>query len=63
MHKIYPTLNNTPDHGLSHPFKGPEVVVNGLRGTKFFGEMPVHNQPELNSLRVLSVPTDENLKD
>ena len=34
IHKIYPTLNNTSDHGLSNPFKDPEEVANGLRGKK-----------------------------
>ena len=38
MFKISSTYNNvrmdTSDHGLSHPFKGAGVAVNGLTGIK-----------------------------
>jgi hypothetical protein len=52
----------TYDHGLSHRFRGPGHVVNGLIDKKCVDEVALHFQLELNKIRVLDVLTDKNLK-
>jgi hypothetical protein len=54
---------DTSDHGLSHHFKGPRAVANGLTGIKNVLEKCLHFQLEMNTLGFLTVPKDKNLKD
>ena len=52
------------DHGLSHLFERSGASVHGLTSLKkYFGEVSLDFQLELNTLGFLSVLTDINLKD
>jgi len=52
---------NTSDHGLSHTFKGPRSVADGLTGTTNVLVKSLHVQLELNTLSVSGPPTDKKI--
>jgi hypothetical protein len=56
-------MNGHFGHGLSHIFKDPGVLANGLTDKKCIGDVSLHFQLELNTQGFLSVLTDKNLKD
>jgi hypothetical protein len=53
----------TPHHKMSHLFKGPGAVVNDLTGVKYALVSVFYLQLKLNTLGILNVPADKNLKD
>jgi hypothetical protein len=51
------------DDGLSHHFKVPWALANGLTGKKIcIREVSLYFQLELNILVFLSAPTDKNVR-